>query len=711
MKKQCKCKKDKQVNFYDWGGEFLNAFNKKNALGTSMEMLGGTSNIIGAGMQNAQIADISGLQSQADSIKNYNVQSNSNESLLDEWSNANLMSNVTYDQVRGVSRGESAMNTLGGVVSGASSGASAGPLGAIIGGTVGLFSGLGGLFGGNVKAKKEQERLNKEIQLANQSKLRNLANRANTLESESDFNLLTNYAAKGGLLRTQSEFSNGINIIGNGGTHESNPNDGIQVGVDPQGIPNLVEEGEVIFNDYVFSNRLKPSTKFKKQNKLNGNTFADLAKKAQKESKERPNDPISKKGLMDSMNRLQATQEEVKMKDNIKNQGNVFATGGSKGSYNNYINQFKKYESSKHLLDTSEIKKRKIDYLLRLEDTFPTLSDAAKTVTSKLSIPSVDMSKYNIKDSDYINETIEGRFPTTEQQSPLSYLRFTPSSAFKNKINLPVLQYKTPEQNQYDRLTGNKFNPSFDFTPKYYKDVGNGKGNGKTEPSPLSYLRYAPALMSGIATIGDMFGGNKPDYSNADIIGRELQNIPTTRVPKVNRFIKYQPLDTNYLQNKLAAQSGATRESLINQSAGNRAQAMNGLLALDYNTQGKMGDLYRQAQEYNQAQRERVETFNRQTDMTNTEFGLRADAMNQQAAQQRLSGRLAEVGYRDKEDQISQASRMSNLNTFMENLSGIGREEFIKNTISSLPSLLYSIDNTGNVSYRKAKGGKLNKRY
>lgn len=645
MKKQCKCKKDKQVNFYDWGGEFLNAFNKKNALGTSMEMLGGTSNIIGAGMQNAQIADISGLQSQADSIKNYNVQSNSNESLLDEWSNANLMSNVTYDQVRGASRGESAMNTLGGVVSGASSGASAGPLGAIIGGTVGLFSGLGGLFGGNVKAKREQKRLNKEIQLANQSKLKNLANRANTLESESDFNLLTNYAAKGGLLRTQNEFSNGINIIGNGGTHESNPNDGIQVGVDPQGIPNLVEEGEVIFNDYVFSNRLKPSTKFKKQNKLNGNTFADLAKNAQKESKERPNDPISKKGLMDSMNRLQATQEEVKMKDN--NNNNMYAFGGN----------------------------------LYWEG------------------------------GDFINSFLSNNTQSKTPEQNFTGLRFIPSSAFKNKINLPVLQYKTPEQNQYDRLTGNKFNPSFDFTPKYYKDVGNGKGNGKTEPSPLSYLRYAPALMSGIATIGDMFGGNKPDYSNANIIGRELQNIPTTRAPKVNRFIQYQPLDTNYLQNKLAAQSGATRESLINQSAGNRAQAMSGLLALDYNTQGKMGDLYRQAQEYNQAQKERVGTFNRQTDMTNTELGLRADAMNQQAAQQRLSGRLAEVGYRDKEDQLSQASRMSNLNTFIDNLSGIGREEFIKNTIGSTPSLLYSVDSKGNVVYRKAKGGKLNKRY
>ena len=29
------------------------------------------------------------------------------------------------------------------------------------------------------------------------------------------------------------------------------------MGVDEQGIPNLVEEGEVIFNDYVFSNRIE----------------------------------------------------------------------------------------------------------------------------------------------------------------------------------------------------------------------------------------------------------------------------------------------------------------------------------------------------------------------------------------------------------------------------------------------------------------------
>ena len=218
--------------------------------------------------------------------------------------------------------------------------------------------------------------------------------------------------------------------------------------------------------------------------------------------------------------------------------------------------------------------------------------------------------------------------------------------------------------------------------------------------------------MSGISTIGDMFGGNKPDYTNADIIGREIQNIPSTRAPRVNRFLQYTPFDTQYGTNKIEAQSGATRAEILNQAGGNRAAALSGLLSLDYNTQDKIGDLNRRALEYNQAQRERVESFNKQTDITNAELGLRADAMNQQTAQQRLSGRLSEVGYRDRADQLSQSSRMTNLNTFIDNLSGIGREEFVKNMIASNPSLLYNLDKIGNIGYnQKAKGGKLNKRY
>jgi hypothetical protein len=52
-------------------------------------------------------------------------------------------------------------------------------------------------------------------------------------------------------------FDNGVRVIKEGGTHEENPHQGVQQGIAPDGLPNLVEEGEVIYNDFVYSDRLK----------------------------------------------------------------------------------------------------------------------------------------------------------------------------------------------------------------------------------------------------------------------------------------------------------------------------------------------------------------------------------------------------------------------------------------------------------------------
>jgi hypothetical protein len=44
--------------------------------------------------------------------------------------------------------------------------------------------------------------------------------------------------------------------------------------------------------------------------------------------------------------------------------------------------------------------------------------------------------------------------------------------------------------------------------------------------SNLSYLRYAPILGSGINALTDAFGvTNKPDYTNADMIGKSVDNL------------------------------------------------------------------------------------------------------------------------------------------------------------------------------------------
>lgn len=125
-------------------------------------------------------------------------------------------------------------------------------------------------------------------------------------------------AAFGGQLSTNgADFPNngGLNFINNGGTHEKNPYNGVPQGVSIDGQQNLVEEGEVVWNDYVFSNRLKvPKDTIKKYKLKENSTFAEAAKKLSAEIEERPNDPISNRGIEVTLGDLQAVQEELRMK-------------------------------------------------------------------------------------------------------------------------------------------------------------------------------------------------------------------------------------------------------------------------------------------------------------------------------------------------------------------------------------------------------------
>ena len=122
--------------------------------------------------------------------------------------------------------------------------------------------------------------------------------------------------AFGGDLQTHgSDFSTGAVHIGAGGSHEQNPNDGVQMGVDGQGVPNLVEEGEVVFNDYVYSNRIQCDEATKNKfhiGKKKEITYAELAKRLEKEISERPNDPISKASFKAQMGTLADEQERQK---------------------------------------------------------------------------------------------------------------------------------------------------------------------------------------------------------------------------------------------------------------------------------------------------------------------------------------------------------------------------------------------------------------
>lgn len=178
--------------------------------------------------------------------------------------------------------------------------------------------------------------LNTDLGNAYNFAMRNMNNVADNISNTTLDNLERNYRALGGPLFAYggqthgSDFTNGLMFINNGGTHESNPYEGVPISMDQEGNPNLVEEGEVIWNDYVFSNRLKVPKSIQKKYKLGKRemTFANAVDKLAKESEERPNDPISIRGLEKTLTGIAMEQENIKNKKNINKSNNKFLYGG-----------------------------------------------------------------------------------------------------------------------------------------------------------------------------------------------------------------------------------------------------------------------------------------------------------------------------------------------------------------------------------------------
>lgn len=431
------------------------------------------------------------------------------------------------------------------------------------------------------------------------------------------------HAFGGDLLTHGAEWDNGLRVIGNGGTHEENPMEGVPMGMDAEGTPNLVEQGEVIFNDYVFSNRMFADggllESFNLPKSYDGYSFAAIAEKLGEESKERPNDPISKRGLLSSMSRLQQAQETVRQQNQVGQEGVQYAHGGKMGTLFDGLGDMPNFLDGVDYGDWQ-------DYGTLLEP---------------------------INAEDLWNESMAGA------------------------------------------------------------DEGD-KGNNN---SKLTWLRYAPVVGAAIGLGQNLF--SKPDYTSADAIleaANQAGNYTPVGYTPIGNYLQYRPFDRNFYLNKLNAQAGATRRAIMNTTSPSRNAA---LLAADYNAQGRLGDLARQAEEYNLAQRQAVETFNRGTNMANAEMGLKAAMANQEAAlkarSSRLSGVAQAMAVRDAVDARRGASMSANLTNFFNSLGDIGREEVMKAWINENPALYYAISTGGaGTSYKgkkkedkKAKGGYL----
>lgn len=299
--------------------------------------------------------DDSGFINTRQQYESMPINTGSREALINNIVNtAQLNSGIKGSDIDKTTGGQAALGIGSAMASGAAAGSVFGPWGAAIGAAAaGLTKGASLLFK-RKKAKNVASKQNEENRMANEA-VSDFQQRALDAQDDKDFaNYMINFsggkdsvlAAFGGQLHTNgADFSNGASIIEAGGSHEENPNSGVQIGVDKQGTPNLVEEGEVVYDDYVFSNRLKANDEVlgyaNLPLKYRDTPFSDIAKKLLKSSEEQVNDHITTKTLKANMNKLRLAQEALKQEMQNSNNENVFATGGDtkrrKNPYSVYV--------------------------------------------------------------------------------------------------------------------------------------------------------------------------------------------------------------------------------------------------------------------------------------------------------------------------------------------------------------------------------------
>lgn len=546
------------------------------------------------------------------------------------------------------------------------------------------------------------------------------------------------HAFGGDLMTHGADFSNGMVFIGNGGSHEENPFEGVPMGVDPEGVPNLVEEGETIFNDYVFSKRLNVPKAIREKYKLRGTkkmSFAEASKQLAKESEERPNDPISERGMQALMADLASAQESVKGEQQARqfaHGGRLFDKGGPKRP-NTYKGLGKSYnrgwfgEDGKYTQEyLDRVNNMTLDQLqAQFDRQREFYADEANRGTDRWKSiynfykrnPGYNSADYKVTSDDltfakagaqdynpgYLHDlALEATAPVTPPAAPPS-----PETAKR------YLLYGTTDPLDYFEGRNEKGQTWFDLNPGYsfvdkngtvrdpvdvngvstiYTDYYLKKAEPKTpveETEELTqgkyadWLRYAPAVGFGIGVLTDALGiTNKPDYANADAILEATRGSGTYQPVEFNpigNYLSYKPFDRDYYTNKMSAEAGATRRALLQNAGMNRGAGMAAILAADNNAQNQLGSLARQAEEYNFAQRQQVEDFNRSTNIINSQGFLQADIANQKAQAElrnfNLKGTIAAAQMREAAKMAADQAKSANLSGLFQTLGDIGYEE------------------------------------
>lgn len=552
------------------------------------------------------------IEAQADAQVNQ-VQNQMSKSSLSNWVADWVPQSTESMGLAGVS----------GALSGAAAGAAAGPWGALAGGVAGLVGGLFGAGDRNGRRRRANERVQEALSVQN-----------SYLTQKETQDALANIVAFGGWVNTHGgDYPTGFNEFNEGDSHERNINGGVPQGIDSNGVPNLVEEGETKWDDYIFSKRLKIPKGFSKAYDL-GNvdkrSYADASKSLSKESKERPFDPISKKGRDAMLSRLQQAQEAQKYIDKADEAMNeifdlneisdlLYAEGGGihikpskRGTFTAAAKKHGKgvQEFARQVLANKEnyssamVKKANFarnaskwhaaggrllaegNYLYKSNWMTPVgdrySAGSAYDVGPRVGYNPIGRVGMRVPTYDYDSQpTINSRNRSTESIA---------SGTLLNNFN--------------NRIVGNTSVP----TDTSFIDVEDNSEGPKKPKKKNFWLEslglFAPALTNTGLAISDAFSTpEEVSYGQMDL------SPYMTR-----RRLPYEPIDREYMANKYRAQANATARNIINTSAGNPASARAALVAHNYNALNALGDMYIKSDEINRQRKKESIMFDAEQD-------------------------------------------------------------------------------------------------
>ena len=240
---------------------------------------------------------------------------NDNTAFLSTMASTPLLSGANATDFRNKTAGQDIASVVGAGLTGAKSGGLYGALAAM------ALKGAGiGVERWNAKrlareASAEARRLNHQFN-------KDMSIASLDVDAQNDWRRMLGYynepvlSAFGGPLHSNGgDYNGGLTYIDEGGRHEDNPLEGVPSGFDEEGNPNLVEEGEVVWNnEYVFSDRLNIPEELAKKYKLGGKkyTFAEAIEKLTKENNISPNDFITIATTKEIVNEFMDAQEAIR---------------------------------------------------------------------------------------------------------------------------------------------------------------------------------------------------------------------------------------------------------------------------------------------------------------------------------------------------------------------------------------------------------------